>query len=218
MIGNTPAPHKHDGCTWWVVAPATALDVLEVEAWHMSRLIPDAESGQVSVADLRGLRAWCAQHIVDVDGLDCGSWESLSVGARREALDRYFGVDSLRKLKDAIIDRASLPVLVVHQMRQWWYVQHSGGCECPVCEERKPSTPENLRRWCRFGELDGRTIRILNNYPGAVDSDLLHAPYWLYQCKTAHQQGKSRAIKEEMDKRDDRKTTDNVLKQRGYLK
>lgn len=217
MIAPPEGVCEVGGHVFHIRPPHKAIDVLEADVFLVASTRDGAVTPKTRV--LRAIQSWCAEHVVRVEvGPESGEREPKAVSEYRQFIDNQLSYQELTRLRLAIIDLGSMPQETLRQVREFWYVARSGGCECPVCESRVDATVENQAQYkCLYGQFDPSIDRIVNATHSIGDSSMLDAPWWLYQLQQAQSSGTSRAIVEERKNRKRSKSSTNVLKNRGYL-
>lgn len=200
-MAGLPKQIELGGVAWKCVAPSSALEVLEVEIFHAAHYADQLDGDKDGIVDLTDLCSWLAKYVVDADVSE--SWQHLDAAHRAAVIDRELGTAHIAKLRDFVISLASMPEDTLGQLEQFWTTaMHPKKCECAVCQGKVPFTDENQKHHqCRYYGVKPHTYSIASAYAGAIESDLLHGPYWLYQVKGAWQTAKSAVVREQQDER-----------------
>lgn len=196
-----------------VVLPRTTEEVLDYRSFIAPRLqsaIDDPERrgfGDV----VEWATQWVAEH--------CAEWDEIDV-------DTSLTTQQVHIAGLAIVAKCGTIPSVAEEIYEHGKVWGKGGCNCPKCED-----PEGAMAWdgltlkqaekaCKFTKLSMPASQLIGTVHSLEGSDLLRAPFYLYDARERFQVGialgrRSERVKEEkIQKNRDRLENSGVLTKR----
>lgn len=138
-------------------------------------------------------------------------WMADRVDRDADWIDENLGTQETHIACLQIIAIAGLPVDVAQEIEKWAQVMGSGGCQCAICQ-----TPEKAEKWdqktramqkekCRTASISHPAQELIGCVHSLDGSDMLNAPWYLYQARERYEVGLAfgrREIQREREKRD----------------
>lgn len=152
------------------------------DAPELLAAIAGAEVSRVAVVEILEV---CAGWTRAVEGVtdECGEpirWADLDAGERVELLGVLLSPAGALEYLGAIRDVYALDVGLLDAMRDYLLRAYTGGCECAVCEGRRP-VAERERSGCHYAGLDPRVWALYHRAAPLLERVDVDAPIWLYQ-------------------------------------
>lgn len=203
------------GVVFTYTPPRDTQDVLDFEVFAMAPVYEAiAANKRLSRDTLEHVWAWVISHIEDVswDGPPL-TWSRYTHDQKREAFDHLLESPSeALTMGRAMIESVSLPEKTVKSIEGYLLDREAADCKCRVCRGFREDTIENRRQFgCALLLMDTSVAPILTAWAPVMEDDVLNAPYYLAQLKTALMNARGKKRESERKERERRAYQDRVM-------
>lgn len=206
--------------------PLVASDALQFLGWIWPRLIHygeavDSEGVRAMTEAIEHLNEWLGAH---VEAIEVPDVKPILRADPARWLDEELDFGECIDIALTLCRRASLPQDVITELHDWIESVQVSDCRCVRCtdpdgyQKSKPKTREIIDQHCQRVDL-GMTASVASNHAsGAKDSDLLSGPWYIYEVRSAIENGKASGALKRRREEEKRKAFHDKIAEAGGVR